>query len=100
MKSTKDDVDRNMKQQIFEDKYRDKIYSVCNNEEDLANILVNELYDTTNSKQFVWAMCGDYLVRKLLADNDNTIKYPIRDDNGDIDWNGVKYSIIEERIDE
>ena len=84
----------------FEEKYREKIFAICNNEEDLANILVSELYDTSNSKHFVWAMCGEYLVNKLLKDNDYKIKYPIEDENGDIEWNGTRYSITEERIDE
>ena len=95
-----DDEDRAMLQRMFDERYKEKIYSICNNEEDLANILVNELYNTPNSKQFIWAMCGDYLVEKLLKDNDNTIKYPTEDPNGDIEWNGIRYSIIEERIDE
>ena len=95
-----DDEDRAMLQRMFDKRYKEKIYSICNNEEDLANILVNELYNTPNSKQFIWAMCGDYLVEKLLKDNDNTIKYPTEDPNGDIEWNGIRYSIIEERIDE
>ena len=99
MKDNKNE-DRNVRQKLFEDKYREKIYAVCNNEEDLANILVNELYDTSNSKQFIWAMVGEYLVDKLLKDNNYTIKYPVRDDNGEIEWNGTRYSIIEERIDE
>ena len=84
---------------LFDEKYKEKIFSICNNEEDLANILVSELYDSSNSKHFVWAMCGEYLVEKLLRDNDYKIKYPIEDENGDIEWNGTKYSIIEERID-
>lgn len=99
MKDNKNE-DRNVRQKLFEDKYREKIYAVCNNEEDLANILVNELYDTSNSKQFIWAMVGEYLVDKLLKDNNYTIKYPVKDDNGEIEWNGTRYSIIEERIDE
>ena len=84
---------------LFDEKYREKIFSICNNEEDLANILVSKLYDSSNSKHFVWAMCGEYLVEKLLKDNDYKIKYPIEDENGDIEWNGTKYSITEERID-
>ena len=84
---------------LFDERYREKIFSICNNEEDLANILVSELYDSSNSKQFVWGMCGEYLVEKLLKDNDYKIKYPTEDDNGDIEWNGTKYSITEERID-
>lgn len=99
MKDNKNE-DRNVRQKLFEDKYREKIYAVCNNEEDLANILVNELYDTSNSKQFIWAMVGEYLIDKLLKDNNYTIKYPVKDDNGKIEWNGTRYSIIEERIDE
>ena len=84
----------------FEEKYKEKIFAICNNEEDLANILVSELYDTSNSKHFIWAMCGEYLVNKLLKDNDYKIKYPIEDENGNIEWNGTRYSITEERIDE
>ena len=87
-------------QEMLIRKYEEKIFNICNNVEDLANILISELYDTANNKQFIWAIVGDYLVEKLLKDNNYEIQYPVEDKNGSIEWNGTKYSIIKEGVDE
>ena len=94
------DEDKEMRRKMLEDKYEEKLYSVCNNAEDLANILISELYDTSNSKQFIWSMLGNYLIEKLLKDNNYEIRYPIEDENGSIEWNGTKYSIVKEGVNE
>ena len=94
------DEDKEMRRKMLEDKYEEKLYSVCNNAEDLANILISELYDTSNSKQFIWSMLGNYLIEKLLKDNNYEIQYPIEDENGSIEWNGTKYSIVKEGVNE
>ena len=58
-----------------------------------CNGLIQILYDKPISKQFCWDMYGDYIVKKLLNDNNNEINVPIKDKNGEIEWNGEKYSL-------
>ena len=58
-----------------------------------CNGLIQILYDKPISKQFCWEMYGDYIVKKLLNDNNNEINVPIKDKNGEIEWNGEKYSL-------
>ena len=62
-------------------------------EEKGCNGLIQLLYDKPISKQFCWDMYGDYIVKKLLNDNNNKINVPIKDKNGEIEWNGEKYSL-------
>jgi hypothetical protein len=66
----------------------------------LCNALVKLLYDKTNSKQFLWDICGDYIINKLLNENNNIINFPVEDINGDILWDGEKYSIKSIKIKE
>lgn len=66
----------------------------------MCNVLVDLLYDNVNSKQFVWDMCGDYIVDKLLKDNDRMINYPKLDNTGDIDWLGDKYKIVSVKMED
>lgn len=77
----------------FVDSFIEEVHSICNNDEDICNILVDMLYDSTSSKQFVWDVCGEYIVEKLLKDNGYKINYPIYDEKGNIEWNGNRYSM-------
>ena len=83
---------------VFVDSFIEEANEICSNEEELCNTLVDMLYDSPNSKQFVWDVCGDYIVEKLLNDNNGCINYPVLDDDGDIDWNGSKYSMINVKV--
>ena len=73
---------------------REKITELTlGDEEKGCNGLIQLLYDKPISKQFCWDMYGDYIVKKLLNDNNNKINVPIKDKNGEIEWNGEKYSL-------
>ena len=84
---------------IKECKYR--ILESCNYDiEGICNYLVDILYNNPISKQFVWDICGDYIIEKLLNDNNNTINYPVLNKNGNIEWEGNNYLLIERKIDD
>ncbi len=86
--------EKNDARALFVENFKEKVYSICNNSEDLTNILVNNIYkNQSSSKSFVWDMVGDSIVEKLLADNDYYINVPVEDDNGDIEWLGSKYTL-------
>ena len=88
--------DNNNSRKLYMNEIKKKAYDICDNDKEiLCNILVNELYDNNNSKQFIWDICGDYIIEKLLKDNDNKINIPVKDKNGNINWNNINYSIKE-----
>lgn len=68
-------------------------YSVCSSADELCNIVVDICYSTKNSKAFAWEMCGDQIIKNLLEKNDYKVKYLTRDDEGDIEYSGYKFSV-------
>ena len=71
---------------------------LCGNYELMTNCLVSMLYNNPVSKQFVWDLCGNYMLDKLSKDNENKINIPVESEEG-IEWQGVRYSIIKEELD-
>lgn len=73
---------------------KEKIEQIVNGDFELVcNYLVELLYDKPISKQFCWDMCGDYIIKLLLKRNNNKFNIVVKDDNGDIHWNGENYRI-------
>ena len=75
----------------------DSSYSSSMNND--INITLDMLIDmsynqTTISKNFVWSCVGEYIVNNMLIKNNNTIKIPILDENGDIKFNGETFKEI------
>ena len=97
LKNKYDNLIENRQFLIKECKYR--ILESCNYDiEGVYNYLVDILYNNPISKQFVWDICGDYIIEKLLHDNNNTINYPILSENGNVEWEGNNYLLIEREI--
>ena len=60
---------------------------ICPNSKELLKILVEMLYNTNKSKQFVWDIMGEEIINNLLKDNNYKISFPQRSDIGDIVYN-------------
>lgn len=91
-KLTKEDKIENRR--VFTENFRIMASKICPNEEDLCNIVLDIAYKG-NTKQFAWDICGKQILKNLLLKNDNTYKYPMQDENGDIEWNGFRFSMRE-----
>lgn len=72
--------------------FKEKCDAICSNSVELCDILLDICYSTSKSKSFVWEMCGDQIIKNLLAKNDYQIKYIVKDNDGDIEFNGYKFS--------
>lgn len=83
---------------LFAKNFREKALELCNNEDELCNIVVDLCYDTNESKQFAWDLCGGTIVNNLLRESSGCIKYPSLDDDGDIEFNGMTFSMKETYI--
>ena len=86
--------------EIFKEEFRSRAYGLCNDAEELCNIIVDICYKGNKSKQFAWDICGDVIIKNLLKNNDYSVAYPVPDENGDIEFGGDKFTIKKEVIDE
>ena len=71
--------------------YTQKCITACPNEEELCDILIDICYNTNKSKQFVWDMCGDQIIKNLLKKNNGMITYLEKSNNGDIIYHGERF---------
>ena len=70
----------------------------CSSMEVLANILIDICYNSNKSKTFAWDIAGEQIFQNVVKNNNNMICYPIKDDNGDIDFCGNKFSLHMQKI--
>jgi hypothetical protein len=71
---------------------------VCPNSEVLANILVDVCYTSNKNKSFAWDIAGEQIFNNILKKNGNTISYPVKDNDGDIEFCGNKFSLHTQQI--
>jgi len=85
--------ERNADKSILLEKYEREIFSVCNNEESICDVLLDVCYTGNESKQFVWDMCGKLLVDNLLKLNNYNINIPSETSDKTLTyWGGRYYS--------
>lgn len=79
---------------------KDDIRYQIPDEQKLLNTLLEMGYEkSVITKNMVWIIAGDIIIKNLLKNNDNKIYYPTKDKNGDILYDGNKFKMIEKEID-
>lgn len=86
--------ERQTLKKMFGEQFKIQAYELCNDAEELCNIVIDLCYKNNNSKQFAWDICGDIIINNLLKNNNYSISYPILDSTGDIEFGGEKFSMI------
>lgn len=79
---------------MFVEQFKSNAYKICNDSEELCNIVVELSYKNNNSKQFAWDICGDVIIDNLLKKNNYVVSYPIQDNTGDIEFGGERFAMI------
>ena len=86
--------DRQIQKYILKEEFRQKCFSECPNEDELCNIVLDLCYSKSkNSKQFAWDICGEMFIKNLLKKHNYKVSYPELDENGDIEFAGMKFSM-------
>ena len=67
--------------------------SFCLYREILCEVLLDVCYKKEGTKQLVWDLCGDLLIKRLLFKHEDKINYPYEDENGDTIYNGKRFSL-------
>lgn len=65
--------------------------TVCSNEEVLGNILVDLCYTSDKNKSFAWDVAGEQIYKNVLRNNGGVISFPVKDENGDLEFAGEKF---------
>lgn len=84
--------DYSIKLQLLNEEYRHQCFTTCNNKYELCNIVLDLCYLNNKSKSFAWEICGDVIIENLLKRNDYQINYLVSDDNGNIEYQGKRFS--------
>lgn len=71
---------------------------VCPNQEIIANILIDVCYNSNKNKTFAWDVAGEQIFNNVLKNSGGIIQYPIKDENGCIDFCGKKFSLYTQKI--
>lgn len=95
-----DEYDAYMALNMMNEEFRESCLSVCPNERALCNILLDLCYRKKSTKQFVWSMCGDVIIQNLFVRSGNTISFPVRDDAGDVVFNGRRFRVETVRMED
>jgi hypothetical protein len=93
--------ERSAQWQLFVSRFKEQALGICNNEEDLCNMIVSLCYkNIEKSKQFVWDVSGDQIIRNLLNANDQMVGYPVIDLHGDIEFGGKTFKMTELKLED
>lgn len=65
----------------------------CSNSAQLCDIILDLCYRHSGSKQFCWDICSEEIIENLLKNNDNTIYFPVQDEDGDIEFCGKRFTL-------
>ena len=64
----------------------------------LANIVVDLCYSSNKNKTFAWDVAGEYIFNNVLKNNGYIIRYPMKDELGDISFGGKTFSLHTQQI--
>lgn len=87
-------IDPNSKKQY----YQDTLSSVCSNDDELCNALIDVCYKNDSTKGLVWELYGEMIVQRLLDRAGGTVQYPVEvEAQVDFEFRG-KFYRMERRV--
>lgn len=83
-----------IQREAFLARYRRECILACSDQDELCEIMLDLCYVKQNSKQFAWDVCGNQIVRNLMA-NTGRMVYPVPDEDGSITFCGNTFRLKE-----
>ena len=93
-----DEYDASDMRQIMIEGFVSKCFEVCSNADKLCDILLDLLYTSERSKQFVWDVTGDVIINNLLKNNEQCFLFPCKDLHGQIEFAGEKFTMSKKEV--
>lgn len=98
-KNDSDKTERDIVISQLKNEFSNICYSICPNSRVLTNIVVDICYTSNKNKSFAWDVCGNEIFKNVLANSNNKIQFPIKDENGNIEFCGKRFSLFTKRMD-
>lgn len=95
-----DNESKMMANTLLLESFINKVYEVCGSEMVACNVLVDVCYKDHKSKDLLWACCSEQLIANLVHNGYNTLRYPVRDEEGTIVFKSEKFSLREIELNE
>lgn len=96
-RKAKNDV---LEQEQLLEQFKIRCLQIVPDEQALCNALLDLLYNPKNSKTFVWENFGDVIIDNLLNRTSGYCSIPVKDNDGNIDYCGEKFSMKKVKIKE
>ena len=99
--ANREKADKETKKEKFNEfitSFHNEALAICSNEEELCNTLIEACYDDVNARGFIWNIVGKQILKNLIKINNGIIKYPVRDLEGQVIFNGEKFNFIKREI--
>ena len=80
---------------MLREQFKDKIIDQCNTIEECCNIMIDICYSDKNSKDLLWDMFGEQIIKNLIANGYDKLRFPTKDEDGDIIFKGIKFRMEE-----
>lgn len=93
-----DKVDSSAEIDVMKDEFQRECSAVCSNEDMLCNIILDICYRKMSTRKFAWAMCGHTIIRNLLRNCGGMISYPVKDENGEVEFGGNRFTIMTKKV--
>lgn len=81
--------------------FNDSVMQTIPCKEELANTLIYLSYGkSVVSKFLAWTIAGDTILRNVINNTNGYISYPTRDEEGDIDFGGERFKMVDKYLGE
>lgn len=94
-KAERTDRDDGADNAIWREWFIQQCMAVCSNSDTLGDIVLDVCYQKASSKEFAWDIAGEIIVSNLASRNNNIVKYPVQDPDGDIEYAGMRFAMHE-----
>ena len=93
-----DNVDANVQKEEMQKRFKEKCDIICPDDAVLCDILIDICYNSNHSKSFVWAMCGNQIIKNLYDKFGYTLTISMADAEGDFSYMGKKYKMVKTEV--
>ena len=80
---------------MLKDGFKEDIIFECGNIEIGCNVMIDVFYSDNNSKNLLWELFGEQIIKNLIANGYDKLRFPIKDEEGDITFKGIKFRMEE-----
>lgn len=81
--------------EVMKNNLMEQVIQVCGDLDVACNVLVDICYKDVKSKDLLWEMCGEQLIKNLIRNGYNKLSFPTKSENGDFTFKGIQFEMGE-----